>query len=189
MNEELVATCNKFLDLNYLSFRHITMSKTDNIIQRHFKNEGIPPISELVKQTSLMFVNSHYSLSGSRPNAPTVVELGGIHIKKEQPLDRELKALLDSATDGVIYVSWGSMIRAETLPIEKRNSLLKAFGSFKQKVLWKWENETLPDQPKNVYIQKWMPQRDILCKLIDKFGCETKIYHVISFKIQKKYYY
>lgn len=111
-----------------------------------------------------MFVNSHYSFSGSRPNAPTVVELGGIHIKEEKPLDPKLKALLDSATDGVIYVSWGSMIRAESLPYEKRNDLLKAFGSFRQKVLWKWENETLPDQPKNVHIQKWMAQRDILCK-------------------------
>lgn len=139
------------------------MSETDKIIQKHFKNDEIPSITELVKETSLMFVNSHYSFSGSRPNAPQVVELGGIHIKEEKPLDTKLKAILDSATDGVIYVSWGSMIRAESLPYDKRNAFLKVFGLFKQKVLWKWENETLPDQPENVYIQKWMPQRDILC--------------------------
>lgn len=71
---------------------------------------------------------------------------------------------MDNADHGVIYVSWGSMIRAESLPPEKRESLLKAFGSFKQRVLWKWENDTLPNQPSNVYIRKWMPQRDILCK-------------------------
>lgn len=139
------------------------MTETDKLIQRHFKNENIPPINELVKNTDLMFVNSHYSFSGSRPNAPNLVELGGIHIQGQNHLDPELKAFLDSATDGVIYVSWGSMIRAETLPQEKRNDLLKAFGAFKQKVLWKWENETLPDQPKNVYIRPWMPQREILC--------------------------
>lgn len=57
------------------------------------------------------------------------------------------------------------MIRAETLPESKRNSLLKAFGSFKEKVLWKWENTTLPNQPANVFIRKWMPQREILCKI------------------------
>lgn len=141
------------------------MTETDKIVQKRFKNEEIPPISELVKETSLMFVNSHYSFSGSRANSPMVVELGGIHIKEEKPLNPELKTLLDSATDGVIYVSWGSMIRAETLPDHKRRSLLEAFGSFKQMVLWKWENDTLPDQPDNVFIQKWMPQRDILCKL------------------------
>lgn len=55
------------------------------------------------------------------------------------------------------------MIRAETLPDEKREGLLKAFGSFKQTVLWKWENDTLPNQPANVHIRKWLPQRDILC--------------------------
>lgn len=71
---------------------------------------------------------------------------------------------MDAAEHGVIYVSWGSMIRANTLPVDKREGLLNAFRSFKQKVLWKWENETLPNQPANVHIQKWLPQRDILCK-------------------------
>lgn len=93
-----------------------------------------------------------------------VVELGGFHIKESQPLDSEIKEILDSAKDGVIYVSWGSMIRAETLPEDKRTSLLKTFGSFKQTVLWKWGNETLENQPKNVHIRKWMQQREILCK-------------------------
>lgn len=77
---------------------------------------------------------------------------------------QNLKKILDSAEHGVIYVSWGSMIRAETIPIEKREALLKAFGSLKQTVLWKWENETLPNKPANVHVQKWMPQREILCK-------------------------
>lgn len=71
--------------------------------------------------------------------------------------------LIDSSEHGVIYVSWGSMVRAETLPVEKREGLLKAFGSFKQTVLWKWENDTLPNQPANVHIRKWLPQKEILC--------------------------
>lgn len=125
----------------------------------------MPHIRELVKNTSLMFVNSHHSFEGARPYAPTVIELGGIHIKEAKPLDADIKKILDSAKDGVIYVSWGSMIRAETLPDDKRTSLLKAFGSFRQTVLWKWENSTLENQPKNVHIRKWMQQRDILCKL------------------------
>lgn len=77
---------------------------------------------------------------------------------------QEIQDFLDKADHGVIYVSWGSMIRAESLPEEKRESLLKAFGAFKQKVLWKWENDTLPNQPPNVFIRKWMPQREILCE-------------------------
>lgn len=124
----------------------------------------MPHLRELVKETSVIFVNSHFSFAGTRPFAPAIIELGGIHIKEAKPLDADIKAILDSAKDGVIYVSWGSMIRAETLPEDKRTSLLKAFGSFRQTVLWKWENATLPNQPKNVHIRKWMQQREILCK-------------------------
>lgn len=90
---------------------------------------------------------------------------------------------MDSAEQGVIYISWGnvffkessmsftifkfligSMIRAHTLPVEKRDAILTALSKFKQLVLWKWENETIPNQPDNVHIRKWMPQREILCK-------------------------
>lgn len=50
--------------------------------------EKIPPVSELKKGTSLMFVNSHYSLSGSKPLSPAVIEIGGIHIKEPKPLNQ-----------------------------------------------------------------------------------------------------
>ncbi|XP_031635700.1 UDP-glucuronosyltransferase 1-3-like [Contarinia nasturtii] len=156
---------NNWITVNVLKlmYHYIAMPATDEIIQKYMKNDNIPAISELVKETSLMFTNSHYSLSGSRPNVPNVIELGGIHIKEEQPLDAELKTFLDSATDGVIYVSWGSKVLASSLPDQKRESLLKAFGSLKQKILWKFENDALPNQPENVFIRKWLPQRDILC--------------------------
>lgn len=63
----------------------------------------------------------------------------------------------------MIYISWGSMIKATTLPEEKRNAILAALGQFKQKVVWKWEDENIPNKPSNLYVRKWMPQRDILC--------------------------
>lgn len=140
------------------------MPETEKLVRKYINDDKMPSLNEIVKNTSMMFVNSHYSFTGSRANSPTVLELGGIHIKESKLLDLELKSVLDTANDGVIYVSWGSMIRADTLPVGKRESLLKAFGSFKQKVLWKWENDTLPEQPENVFIRKWMPQKDVLCE-------------------------
>lgn len=74
-----------------------------------------------------------------------------------------MKEILDSATQGIIYVNWGSMIKAATLSADSRESLVAAFTEFKQTVLWKWENETLPHKPDNVHIRKWLPQREILC--------------------------
>ena len=71
--------------------------------------------------------------------------------------------MLDTADNGVIYISWGSMVKGSSLSDVKRDAILHALGKLKQRVLWKWENDTLPNQPSNVFIRKWMPQRDILC--------------------------
>lgn len=45
---------------------------------------------------------------------------------------------------------------------DKLNVLLKFFGTLKQRVIMKWELDTLPRQPKNVKIGKWLPQQAIL---------------------------
>lgn len=36
------------------------------------------------------------------------------------------------------------------------------FRKIKQRVIWKYENETIPDLPPNAMIRKWLPQNDIL---------------------------
>ncbi|PSN47108.1 UDP-glucuronosyltransferase 2C1 [Blattella germanica] len=62
----------------------------------------------------------------------------------------------------------GSILRSSALPDSKRNALLGAFSKIKQNVLWKWENDSLPGQPKNVKLSKWFPQSDILGKFLDR---------------------
>lgn len=71
---------------------------------------------------------------------------------------------MDNAKNGVVVVSWGSMIRAESMSESRRDALLAALGELKQQVIWKWENSSVPNKPDNVHILKWIPQRDILCK-------------------------
>uniref|UniRef100_A0A8D8DV69 UDP-glucuronosyltransferase n=1 Tax=Culex pipiens TaxID=7175 RepID=A0A8D8DV69_CULPI len=56
----------------------------------------------------------------------------------------------------------GSNLKSKFFPEEKRNAFLKVFSTLKERVLWKFEDETLPNQPGNVKIQAWMPQNDIL---------------------------
>lgn len=135
-----------------------------NKLLQNYLGDGIPDVGELVKKTSLLMVNQHFSMAGSKPLPASVIEIGGIHIGKAKPLDAELQKLLDKADHGVIFISWGSMIRAESMPSERRDALMKALGQFKQQVIWKWENETVPNKPKNLYVRSWLPQRDILCE-------------------------
>jgi glucuronosyltransferase len=73
-----------------------------------------------------------------------------------------LQKYLDEASDGVIYFSMGSKIKSSQMPESMRNAFVEAFSKLKQQVLWKWETDTLPGQPKNLKLRKWLPQPDIL---------------------------
>jgi len=75
---------------------------------------------------------------------------------------QELQKYLDEAPDGVIYFSMGSILQGYLMPDSKRNAFLGAFSKLKQRVLWKWESDTLPGQLSNVKFSKWLPQSDIL---------------------------
>jgi glucuronosyltransferase len=75
---------------------------------------------------------------------------------------QDLKEFLDGAEHGVILFSLGSSVRAETFPPQKRDAFIQAFAELPQKVLWKWEGDTLPGQPTNVKIVRWIPQMDVL---------------------------
>lgn len=51
------------------------------------------------------------------------------------------------------------------MPEVKIKAFLKAFAKLKQRVLWKWEKDSLSGKPQNVKTGKWLPQTDILGKL------------------------
>lgn len=91
-----------------------------------------------------------------------MIEIGGIHVGQAKNLPTDIQEFLDSAEDGVILFTMGSILNGINWPTEKREAFVKAFGKLKQKVLWKYENETLPNNPGNIMIQSWIPQRDVL---------------------------
>lgn len=47
------------------------------------------------------------------------------------------------------------------LPKEKIDAFLNVLGKLKQRVIWKFEDESY-EVPSNVLIKKWLPQSDIL---------------------------
>jgi glucuronosyltransferase len=134
--------------------------------QRRLYNKYFPnakrSFDEMYKNSAIIFMNNHVSASSARPYLPNMIEIGGVHVEEAKPLPEKIQEFLDSAEDGAILFSMGSIIQAMQWPEEKREAFIKAFGKLKQKVLWKYENDTLPNKPSNVMISKWIPQRDIL---------------------------
>lgn len=81
---------------------------------------------------------------------------------------------MDVSEHGVVYFSMGSVIKASKIPTETVSGLLSELAKINQTVLWKWEDDRLPDLPKNVIVRKWFPQNDILghrnCRLFITHG-------------------
>jgi glucuronosyltransferase len=149
--------------LNEIFFNFILRANDERIARMYFK-EDFPSITEIVHNASLLLVNTHFSLNLPRPQVPAVIDIGGVHIGEIRKLPQNLEKWINESAHGVIYFSLGSMIKGHTFPDEKRREFLKAFGRLPQRVLWKWENDSMPGKPDNVMIQKWMPQLDILCE-------------------------
>ena len=57
------------------------------IAKQHF-GESLPALSQLARNTSLIFVNNHFSFNRPRPLVPGVIEVAGIHIKPAKPLPK-----------------------------------------------------------------------------------------------------
>lgn len=75
---------------------------------------------------------------------------------------QELESFVNgSADDGVILVSFGSVLRGATIPDHVRQIFLAVFSRLPQRILWKWENQSQP-MPANIKLSSWLPQQDLL---------------------------
>lgn len=130
-------------------------------IARKYFGADLPPVEDIVQKTSLVLVNSHFSLTQSKPFASNVIEVGGIHIRQQKPLPKDLQSILDTSESGAVLVSFGSLVRATTLPESTLYTLLHVFSQFPHRFILKYEGE-LSGKPDNVVIRKWLPQGDII---------------------------
>ncbi|XP_063633015.1 UDP-glucosyltransferase 2-like [Cydia splendana] len=126
------------------------------------RGRSLPEYKEVLHNGSLLLTNSHSSLSQPVSVPPNTKEISGYHIEPNpKPLPADLQKLMDEAKHGVIYFSMGSNAKSKDFPDELKQDFLKMFGTLKQTVLWKFE-EQLPNLPKNVHILQWAPQHSIL---------------------------
>ena len=110
---------------------------------------------------SVILSASHPITHGSWPYLPNFVELGGLHLREPKPLPEDLKTFMDSATEGVVLVSFGSSLKPSDMPEEKLATFLETFKRLNMSVIWKWDSD-IPDLPKNVITKSWLPQQDLL---------------------------
>ncbi|XP_059050105.1 UDP-glycosyltransferase UGT5-like isoform X2 [Achroia grisella] len=135
----------------------------ERAFSRYLPNYSLDIESVARKRIKMMFSYQHYSVTGSRILSPQLLEIGGIHIATPKQVSKDIEEFLANADHGVIYFSFGSNLKSNTMSEKKLQQFLEAFRRIPQKILWKWEDDNFPKGNDNVYTKKWMPQLDVLC--------------------------
>ncbi|KAH8404960.1 hypothetical protein KR009_012056, partial [Drosophila setifemur] len=145
------------------SWRYKAIDET--LYRKYFSNLADQhPLSEIVRNFALVFVNQHFTLTPPRPYVPNMIEVGGLHIDQNpKALPKELEDFVQGSGEyGVIYFSLGSNVRASTLSKDRLKVLLETFAGLPQRVLWKYDDDELPEKPANVFISQWFQQQAVL---------------------------
>lgn len=95
----------------------IHLPSEERLAHKHFAHLApLPPLKEILRNISMNLVNTHRAISPPRPSMPSVIPIGGAHIKPAKPLAKELQTFLDGAKHGAIYFSLGSNLKSSLLP-------------------------------------------------------------------------
>ncbi|XP_044752267.1 UDP-glycosyltransferase UGT5-like [Coccinella septempunctata] len=152
------------ITLVYAKYRQKVHLSYQEKLAKQFFGGDLPPLDDIVSNTSLMIVNSHFSLNQPRPTVPNLVEVAGIHIREPRKLPKDLLDIVGNKK--FVYFSFGSIVGSETLPVDKLQYILNFLEALDYVVLWKASQNSIPKDlrvPKSVHIRSWMPQLDILC--------------------------
>ncbi|CAH2098386.1 unnamed protein product [Euphydryas editha] len=123
---------------------------------------NVPSLHELSNNIHMLFLNVNPIWVDNQPLPTNVVYIGGIHVTPLKELPKDLQTFLDLAKNGVVYFSLGTNVKTSTLPPELIQMFVRVFSQLPYDVLWKWDQDVLPGQTKNIMISKWFPQSDLL---------------------------
>uniref|UniRef100_A0A182KE60 UDP-glucuronosyltransferase n=1 Tax=Anopheles christyi TaxID=43041 RepID=A0A182KE60_9DIPT len=131
--------------------------------EEHFPPGQYPAYEAVRNNVSLVFLNHHFTKGTPRPYVPAMIEVGGLQIKdKPSPLPEDVRQWIEGAEDGVIFFSLGTNLLSSSIPPELLSAILQTFRTLKQRIIWKWDSQDMPNKPSNVMLKDWLPQDDIL---------------------------
>ncbi|XP_072161474.1 UDP-glucosyltransferase 2 isoform X2 [Bemisia tabaci] len=126
-------------------------------------SKPLPRIRDMLHNISLYLLTGNVAVDGAKLYPPHVIEISELNIKGTNPLDEEIKVIMDQAENGVIFFCFGTLLQASSFRKEAVNTFLSVFKELKQTVLWKSNlNASDWDIPKNVHMRNWFDQPSIL---------------------------
>ena len=65
-----------------------------------------------------------------RPYLPNIIEVGAMHVRDPKSLPKDLQTFMESAVDGVVFVSFGSGLDPSLMLGEKISMFLETFRDY-----------------------------------------------------------
>ncbi|VVC99417.1 unnamed protein product [Leptidea sinapis] len=145
-----------------MTFLIFLTEKKDHDLAKKYFGEDLPGFEDLLlNNNQMLFINEHPLWAGNRPVSSNVLYIGGLHQTVDKPLPEDLRAYLDAAKNGVIYISFGTNVMPSMLDPKKIEIIVNVLSQTSFDVLWKWDGD-LPGQSENIRTSKWLPQSDLL---------------------------
>lgn len=63
------------------------MSHQDHIMRKYL-GDDLPPLRDIIRNTSLLLINHHHALAFPRPFLPNVIQVAGVHVAEPKPLSK-----------------------------------------------------------------------------------------------------
>ncbi|KAK3107729.1 hypothetical protein FSP39_020958 [Pinctada imbricata] len=115
---------------------------------------------DLRRHVQLTLMDFDVLMDYPRPSMPNTVFVGGLNTAPPaQKLDADFQSIMDSATDGIVVVSFGSVFKS--FPHGKLDIIFQAMRKVKSvKFVMKYGKEAIQDA--NIHLRPWLPQNELL---------------------------
>ena len=146
--------------LGHLFTQLVTVPLTNREMKRFTKEHNITfntPMSNTFVN-ALILLGNNFVLEHPRPFMPNVIHVGGWYVQPPNPLEGDLRTFMDQSGQGVVYISFGTLIEHT----ERGNILPIVFKKLpNQRFVLKYNGPEM-EVPENVFVADWVPQNNLL---------------------------
>ncbi|VDM28014.1 unnamed protein product [Toxocara canis] len=157
----------------YLWLREIYFHRLETNLStekfRQLVDANFPHLRDIAAESALCFVYSDEFLDVTRPILHKTVYVGGFGISPQpSSLQEPFSSMMQKGNEGVILMSFGTVVPSSSLPSNVRKDFFKVFAEFSDYHFLvrissdDEESRQLAKYIRNVDLLEWMPQMDIL---------------------------
>ena len=143
-------------------FVALHLRKYESLKQKFGINETVS-LHNTPDKASVKFVVGHHTIDYPGPMLPSAVLIGNLNdVIPAPPMPKDVKHFLDNSPEGVVYLSFGSMIKSWDARYQQL--FYQAFQKLPYRILWKYHGENVSEIEQNdqILTYKWASQTEIL---------------------------